>query len=78
MGLILTSAVCLSFLSPREDGVLSATAVVAAVAVREEERRVVLAGERERLRRRPGERELERERERVRCWKPLTLCWRTK
>lgn len=76
MGLILISAACLSFLSPREDGVLSvATAAAAAAAVvRDDERRVVLAGERERLRRRPGERELERER--VRCWKLVTLCWK--
>lgn len=49
-----------------------ATAATAA-AVRDEERRVVLAGERDRLRRRPGERERERER----VWKPATL-WRVK
>lgn len=40
-------------------------------AVREEVRRVVLAGERDRLRRRPGD--LERERERERVWKPAVL-----
>lgn len=41
--------------------------------VREEERCVVLAGERERLRRRAGERERDRERNR----KPVALCKKT-
>lgn len=48
-------------------------AEAAAAAVREDERRVVLAGERERLRRRPGE----RERERVRVWKAEKFCSKT-
>lgn len=47
--------------------VIAAAAIAA--AVRDEERLVVLAGERERLRRRLGERERERER----VWKPATL-----
>lgn len=56
---------------------MSATAAIAAVAAaaaaREDERRVVLAGERDRLRRRPGE----RERERGRVWKVVRACNKT-
>lgn len=47
-----------------------------AAAVRDDVRRVVLPGERERLRRRPGD--LERERERERVWKPPRFCKKTK
>lgn len=71
-GLSLTSNVSLSFASLREDGAISVMAAVAtAAAVRDDKRRVARAGERDRLRRRPGERERERERERV--WKPVGL-----
>lgn len=71
-GLSLTSSVSFSFASLREDGALSVIAAAATTAaVREDERRVVLAGERDRLRRRPGDRERERERERV--WKPAAF-----
>lgn len=71
----LTSA-SLSFGSLREDGALSVIAAEAtAAAVREDERRVDLAGERERLWRRPGDRERERERERI--WKPRALWGKT-
>lgn len=66
-GLSLTSTESFSFESLREDGVLSV--IAAAAAVREDERRVVLAGERERLRGRPGDRERERERD----WKPAAF-----
>lgn len=74
-GLSLISSISVSLASLREDGILSVIAAAAtAAAVREDERRVVLAGERDRLRRRPGERERERDRERV--WKPATFWWR--
>lgn len=49
-------------------------AEAAAAAVRDDVRRVVLPGERERLRRRPGDLERERERERERVWKPARFC----
>lgn len=69
-GLSLTSNVSLSFASLREDGAISVMAAVAtAAAVRDDKRRVARAGERDRLRRRPGERERERER----VWKPAGL-----
>lgn len=66
----MTSDVSLSFTSLREDRPLPALAAAESpAAVREDERRVLLAGERDRLpRRRPGDRERERDRERV--WKP--------
>ena len=71
-GLSTTSGESFSLVSLREDGVLSVIAAEATTAaVREDERRVVLAGERDLLRRRPGDRERERERERV--WKPAAL-----
>lgn len=71
-GLSLTSTASFKSESLREDGALSVIAAAAtAAAVREDERRVVLAGERDRLRRRPGDRE--RERERARLWKPAAL-----
>lgn len=72
-GLSLTSTASLSLASLREDGALSVIAAAAtAAAVREDERLVVRAGERDLLRR-PGDRERERERERVRGWKPDAL-----
>lgn len=68
----LTSSESFSFVSLREDGAVSVIAAAAtAAAVRDDERRVVLAGERDRLRRRPGDRDRERERERA--WKPAAL-----
>lgn len=71
-GLSMTSTTSFSFVSLREDAALSVIAAAAtAAAVREDERRVVLAGERDLLRRRPGDRE--RERERGRIWKPAEL-----
>lgn len=71
-GVSTTSSESFSFVSLRDEGALSVIAAVAtAAAVREDERRVVLAGERDRLRRRPGDRERERERERA--WKPAVL-----
>lgn len=74
MGLSLTSNISFSFVSLWEDCAISAmAAVAAAAAVREDERRLVLAGERDRLRRRPGE----RERERVRVWKAAKFCGKT-
>lgn len=73
-GVSRTSNVSFSLASLREEGTLSViTAAATTAAVRDEERRDVLAGERDRLRRRPGERERERERERGRVWKPATL-----
>lgn len=69
-GLSLTSNVSFSFASLREDGAISVMAAEAtAAAVRDDKRRVARAGERDRLRRRPGERERERER----VWKPAGL-----
>lgn len=69
-GLSLISSVSFSLASLREEGTLSVIAAAAtAAAVREDERRMVLAGERDRLRRRPGERERERER----VWKPAAF-----
>lgn len=65
-GLSRTSTLSLILGSLRAAGVLSVMAAEAtAAAVREDERRVVLAGERDRLRRRPGDRERERDRDRA-------------
>lgn len=74
-GLMRTSAVSFSLASLRmAPSVMAAEAT--AEAVRDDVRRVVLPGERERLRRRPGD--LERERERERVWKPLMVCKKSK
>lgn len=64
----MTSEVSINFLFFKAVAPSAAPAAETAT-VREDERRVVLAGERERLRRRPGD----RERERARVWKPPTL-----
>lgn len=69
-----TSGVSFSLASLRVAlSVMAAEATAA--AVRDEVRRVVLPGERERLRRRPGD--LERDRERERVWKPPRVCKKT-
>lgn len=70
-GISLTSDESFSLASLREGGALSVIAAAATAAAAVHEGRVVRAGERERLRRRPGDRE--RERERGRAWKPAAL-----
>lgn len=70
-----TSGVSFSLASLRVAFSVMAAEATAA-AVRDDVRRVVLPGERERLRRRPGD--LERERERERVWKPPRVCKKSK